>query len=184
MERKFTFRLFPTEEQKKFFDINFYCSRVVYEYFLKKIKYDEEVKKLEFGKSIFEFGYDKILTQLKKQNDFSFLKEADSKSLQGAVNKLFHDVHNSREYHGIKYPVYKLLKNQKNLYRIMQNLNEKSIYLCSYGLKVPKIDVVQLNQTHYISSSWKITKVDIYQTYTDRYYAKITFDCGDEEEEK
>ena len=178
MEKKITFRLFPSEKQKKLFDINFRCTRIVYNYFAELVKNDKEI-----GVELSEWDYDKYLPPLKNSDDFAFLKEPDSKTLQGAINKLFKDMGIARRFKKDVYPVYKLRKNQKNFYRVLQDQKkEKAIYLCAYGLKLPKVGFVQLNQKCYISPNWKISGADIYQTYTDKYYAKITFDCVDDEE--
>ena len=184
MGKKYTFRLFPTEEQKEFFDKNFFCSRFIYEFFIGKIQYDEEVNKLEAGKgSLVEYEYNKFIPPMKREKEYTFLKEADSKALQGAMKKLFRDVYISRENHKSKYPLYKLPKNQTGSYLITQNIKESSMYITAYGLKVPKIESIQMNQTKYVSYNQKIKEVTIYKTLHDRYYATIIFFDNEEKEQ-
>lgn len=184
-KQEITFRLFPTEEQKKFFDKNFFCSRFIYEYFIKRIQYDEEVNDMEFGKEgLTEWDYDKKIPELKKFEEYSFLREADSRALQGAMTKLFRDVWMSRKNHRKKYPEYKLPVKEQNSYTTVKNKDYTGLYISSYGLKLPKIEYIQINQTRRIPYNWKIAKVKVYQTKTDRYYATITFDIIENTEEK
>lgn len=175
MKEKYTFRLFPTEIQKELIETNYFCSKFIYEYYIKKIQYDEEVNGLKFGEDFTEFGYDKYITQLKKLDDYSFLKDASILALQGGMRKLFHDVYNSRERKGVKYPPYRLLKKQEIAYSIQQKKKEKHIYICSYGIQVPKIGKIQMNQTSYIPYNQKIKEITIYKTKTGMYYVTISF---------
>ena len=120
---------------------------------------------------------------MKREKEYTFLKEADSKALQGAMKKLFRDVYISRENHKSKYPLYKLPKNQTGSYLITQNIKESSMYITAYGLKVPKIESIQMNQTKYVSYNQKIKEVTIYKTLHDRYYATIIFFDNEEKEQ-
>lgn len=176
MEKEFTFRIFPTDEQKKFFEKNFYCSRFIYEYFLPKIQEDEEKNHLEFGEEYLNpWVYDKKITKLKQQEGYEFLQEVGITALQGAMKKLFAKVHVSRKQKKIKYPPYQLAKNKKNSFLVLQNTNGIGIYLCSHGLKIPKIEYIQINQTQFVPNQWKMKEVEIYETPQGLYYAHLNY---------
>lgn len=175
MKKKYTFRLFPTEVQKELIETNCFCSKFIYEYYIKKIQYDEETECLEFGKDILEFEYDKYITQLKKNDNYSFLKESSSLALQGGMRKLFHDIYISRKSKKEKYPSYKLPVRQQIAYSMKQSKNENHFYLCPLGIKIPKIGVIQMNQTTYIPYTQKIEEITIYRTKTGMHYITIFF---------
>lgn len=177
MKKEFTFRIFPTDEQKEFFEKNFYCAKFIYEHFLPQIKEDEEKNNLEFGKKpLTEYEYDKRITKLKQEKDYEFLQEVGITALQGAMKKLFAKVHISREQKKVKYPEYKLSKNKRNSFLVLQNTTTIGIYLCPDGLKIPKIDYIPVQQTEFVSRKWKMQEAEIYETPDGLYYTHLIFD--------
>ena len=82
MKRAYKYRIYPTEEQKKFFKISFAACRWVYNYALEKI--EKEYK--ENGNHLSaQFEVARELPILKKEEETSWLKEADSSSLINAT---------------------------------------------------------------------------------------------------
>ena len=84
VDKGFKFRIHPNKAQQVFFAKNFGCCRFVFNHFLAKAKEEYEVG------IKFKSAYDrqKELTALKKIEEFKFLKEADSSSLNQAVVNL------------------------------------------------------------------------------------------------
>ena len=82
MEYSYKFRLYPTAEQREQMSRNFGCCRYVFNHFLAQ----RQEQYRETGKSFTRFQQDKSLTALKQE--FSWLKEADSTSLQAALQDL------------------------------------------------------------------------------------------------
>lgn len=84
VDKGFRFRIYPNKAQQVLFAKNFGCCRFVFNHFLAKAKEEHEagVK--------FKSAYDrqKELTALKRVEEFKFLKEADSSSLNQAVVNL------------------------------------------------------------------------------------------------
>jgi putative transposase len=74
-------RMYPTASQKELLDRHFGCVRFVYNYFLNDRK--EQYKAT--GKSDNFFAQEKKLTVLKRNENFSWLKEVNSQSLQYAL---------------------------------------------------------------------------------------------------
>lgn len=84
MIEKHRFRIYPTKEQEDLIVKTFGCCRFVYNYYLDKRNTAYEKDKTYIS------GFDcmKDLTQLKKTDEFSFLREVDVKSLQQSLRDL------------------------------------------------------------------------------------------------
>ena len=82
--KAYEFRLYPNQEQKAFLAKSFGCSRFVYNHFLRLTidTYAESKQTLKYR------NYAKLLTQLKKETDYSWLKEVNSQSLQQSLKDL------------------------------------------------------------------------------------------------
>mgnify|MGYP000971026621 CR=1 FL=1 len=84
MLKSFKYKLLPTLDQKVLFNKHFGCSRFVFNYFLneRKEEYLQNKKSLNF--------YDNAaaLTTLKKSEEFSWLKEVNSQTLQTTLKNL------------------------------------------------------------------------------------------------
>lgn len=82
MEKAYKYRIYPTDEQKKFFDLNFNAARWFWNYALEKINtyYQENKDNVDCKKKCLSAQYDikKDLVQLKKEENTKWLKEADS----------------------------------------------------------------------------------------------------------
>ena len=82
--KAYKFRLYPNQEQKAFLAKSFGCSRFVYNHFLRLTidTYAESKQTLKYR------NYAKLLTLLKKETDYSWLKEVNSQSLQQSPKDL------------------------------------------------------------------------------------------------
>jgi putative transposase len=78
MKKEYKFRIYPTVEQETLLVKHFECVHFVYDYFLK------ERKEKCLNKNT---SYD-ALTKLKKDNEFAWLKEVNSQSLQASIKDL------------------------------------------------------------------------------------------------
>lgn len=89
----YKYRIYPTEEQKVIFSKHFGCCRFVYNYFLNREKEfylnnkeDIESKRIKGHNTAFD--NQKVLTQLKKEKNYEWLKEVGSHSLGIALKNL------------------------------------------------------------------------------------------------
>lgn len=84
MEYSYKFRLYPTREQENLIQRTFGCTRFVYNYFLdKRIQaYKESKETLNY------YACCTALTELKKTEEHSWLKEVDSIALQQSLRDL------------------------------------------------------------------------------------------------
>ena len=82
MEYAYKFRLYPTTAQREQISRNFGCCRYVFNHFLAQ----RQQQYKETGRSLTRFQQDKSLTSLKQE--YPWLKEADSTSLQAIIQDL------------------------------------------------------------------------------------------------
>ena len=89
----YKYRIYPTEQQKEIFAKHFGCCRFVYNYFLNKEKEyylnnKEDIEAKRIKRHNTNFDNQKILTQMKKQEEFSWLKDVSLHSLQLSLKNL------------------------------------------------------------------------------------------------
>lgn len=84
IHKAYRFELRPTQEQKVLLDKHFGCVRFVYNHFLNERQEQYQTNK----KSDTCYTQQKTLTQLKKQEEFVWLNEVNSQSLQEALRNL------------------------------------------------------------------------------------------------
>ena len=118
--RAYKYRIKPTEEQKVLIEKHLWCCRFVWNTYLEeRIKaYKEDKKTLTYKDNA------KALTQLKKCEDYSWLKEVNSQSLQATLKDL--NLAYERFFKKIsKFPKFKSKKNPKKWFHIPQNVELK-----------------------------------------------------------
>ena len=118
--RTYKYRLNPTEEQKVLIEKHLGCCRFVWNTYLweRKKAYEEDWKTLTY------YDNAKALTQLKKCEDYSWLKEVNSQSLQATLKDL--NLAYDRFFKKIsKFPRFKSKKNPKKWFHIPQNVQLK-----------------------------------------------------------
>ena len=112
--RTYQFELQPTQEQKVLLDKHFGCVRYVYNYFLNERKEQYQADK----KSDNYYKQAATLTELKKKDETSWLKEVNSQSLQFALRCL--DTSYVNFFRGnAKFPRFKSRK-KKNSFTVPQ----------------------------------------------------------------
>ena len=84
VHRAYKYRFYPTEDQKKLLSHSFGCSRFIYNRFLKlrTDAYYEKQEKINYHKT------SELLTALKKEEAFSWLKDVSSVTLQQTLRDL------------------------------------------------------------------------------------------------
>jgi putative transposase len=161
-EIKYTykFRLKPTKEQEIMLNKHFGSVRYVYNYFLnqRKEEYLNNKKSITYNK---QSGF---LTQLKKEEETSWLKEINSQSLQYTLKCLemsYQNFFNKRT----QFPKFKS-KKSKNSFTCPQFIkNEGNL------LYIPKIKWIKMIMEREIEG--KIKKATISKTPTGKYFVSI-----------
>lgn len=132
MFKAYKFRLYPNEEQKKFFAKTFGCCRFVYNYYLdKKIKIYEESKE-----SFTFYQCSKDLTGLKKE--VVWLNEVDSLALKNALQDLDNAYKKFFKEHA-GYPKFK----SKKAHRFSYRTGGKTVTYCDGYVRLPKVGLVE-----------------------------------------
>ena len=174
----YKFRLYPNKDQKEMFSKYFGCSRVVWnkalelrESYYKEHKNDKQKKGLNY------YDTTRFLRELKRKEEYNWLKEANSQSLQQALMDL--DKAFKAFFKGIsKYPNYKK-KTNKQSFRVPQffNFTDNLLYLPKMGKGI-KMEV------HREFPRDKVRQLTITKTPTGKYFVSITVDDRKETPQK
>lgn len=117
MLKAYKYRLYPNSQQEVLLNKHFGCARFIYNWGL-----DLKIKAYQNNKSkLSKFDLDKNITELKKKEEYSWLKEVNSQSLQASNRHLdvafsnFFRKHNS-------FPKFKSKKNNYHSFEIPANI--------------------------------------------------------------
>ncbi|XWK90769.1 MAG: RNA-guided endonuclease TnpB family protein [Phormidium sp.] len=159
-------RLYPNKEQQIALIQNFGCCRFVWNYYLNK----SNTQYQETGKGLSYCDMAKDLTQLKKQEDFLWLKDASSSALQQSLKNLEAAFKNFFE-HRAKFPNFKS-RHKKQSLRYPAGCSIKG-----NGIQLPKLGIVKAVISKKISG--KIKSVTVLKDNTDKYFAAILLEVED-----
>jgi putative transposase len=162
VNKTYKFRIYPNEEQEILLSKHFGCSRFVYNYFLneRKEQYQKDKKSDNYYKQA------KTLTDLKKKEEFEWLKDVNSQTIQFALRSL--DTAYVNFFRGTaKFPKFKSRKH-KNTFTIPQFglVKDGKILIPKFkdGIKV-NLDKREIKG--------KVGKMNITKTPTGKYYVSI-----------
>ena len=164
MLKAYKFRLYPTEEQKQFFDQNIGNCRFVYNHCLglKKDLWKNEQKTISMKE------LSKHITDLKKYQEYEWLKKSDSIALQQSLRDL--DLAFQRFFkEKAKYPRFHN-KHRKNSYRtINQN---GTIAIDNSKIRLPKLKtLVKVRQSRFFNGTIKNATVS--KTPSNKYFVSL-----------
>ena len=162
MQKGIKFRIYPNREQKNFIHQTLGCCRFIYNRGLAMRKEGyEKGKKIGYGQT------SAMLTELKKQEEFAFLKEVDSIALQQSLRDLdrgFVNFFQKRASH----PTFKSKHNHFQSYR---TVNQKdNIRIVGRYIKLPKLGYVKVRQSMEVGN---IHHVTIEHTPSGKYFAVL-----------
>ena len=174
----YKFRLYPNKDQKEMFSKYFGCNRLVWnkalelrESYYKEHKNDKQKKALNY------YDTARFLRELKQKEEYKWLKEANSQSLQQALMDL--DKAFKVFFKGIsKYPNYKKKTNRQS-FRVPQffNFTDNLLYLPKMGKGI-KMEV------HREFPRDKVKQLTVTKTPTGKYFISITVDDRKETPQK
>lgn len=162
MQKGIKFRIYPNREQQKLINQTLGCCRLIYN---KGLAMRKETYKN--GKKIGYSQTSAILTELKKCEDFAFLKVADSIALQQSLRDLdrgFVNFFQKRAAH----PAFKSKHNRHQSYRTVNQGD--NIRIVGRYIKLPKLGFVKIRQSMEVG---KINNVTIECTPTGKYFAVL-----------
>ncbi len=162
IHKAYKFRIYPNESQKILLSKHFGCSRFVFNYFLnlRKEKYLKDNTSLNY------YDNASALTSLKKTDEYNWLKEVNSQSLQQSLRNL--DVAYNKFFKKLSnFPKFKS-KNNKQSFMIPQSFK----LIENNKLSIPKFkESIKINIHREVIG--KMLSVTISKSRTDKYYASI-----------
>ena len=167
MEYSYKFRLYPTNAQRNQIARNFGCCRYVYNHFLAQKQ--EQYK--ETGKAPTRFQQDKALTTMKQE--LPWLKEADSTSLQAAIQDL--DAAFQNFFRRVKcgekpgYPCFKSRKDRRQSYK--SKCVGTNIKVLEKAVQLPKLGLVKCRVSKEVMG--RILSATVSQSPSGKYFVAL-----------
>lgn len=167
MEYSYKFRLYPTDAQRNQIARNFGCCRYVFNHFLAQRQ--EHYK--ETGKAPTRFQQDKALTAMKQE--LPWLKEADSTSLQAAIQDL--DAAFQRFFRRVKrgekpgYPRFKSRKDRRQSYK--SKCVGTNIKVLGKAVQLPKLGLVKCRVSKEVRG--RILSATVSQSPSGKYFVAL-----------
>lgn len=162
MNKGIKFRMYPNKQQQNLINQTFGCCRLIYNKGLamrndaysngEKIDYNQTSAKL---------------TDLKKQDNFAFLKDVDSIALQQSLRDLDRGFKNFFEKR-TRHPQFKSKHNNHQSYRTIKQGN--NIHIAGNYIKLPKLGYVKIKQSMEVGH---IKNVTVEKTPTGKYFAVL-----------
>ena len=165
MNKGVKFRIYPNRIQKDLINQTLGCCRLIY-------NTDLAMRKDSFENGL-KIGYKEtssMLTKLKKDDEYFFLKDADSIALQQSLRDLDRAYKNFFNKLAL-YPNFKSKHNHNQSYRTM-NQND-NIRISGKYIKLPKLGYVKFKQSMDIGH---INNVTVERTSTNKYFVVLNVD--------
>jgi putative transposase len=162
MQKGIKFRAYPNKEQQNLINRTLGCCRLIYNKGL-AMRNDAYRKGSKAGYS----QTSAMLTELKKDPHFTFLKEVDSIALQQSLRDLdrgFVNFFKKRAAH----PTFKSRHNHRQSYRTVNQGN--NIRIVGKYIKLPKLGYVKIKQSMEVG---KINNVTIERTPAGKYFVVL-----------
>lgn len=162
MQKGIKFRIYPNRKQQNLINQTLGCCRLIYNKGL-------AMRNEAYGNGE-KIGYSQtsaMLTELKKCEDFAFLKVVDSIALQQSLRDLdrgFVNFFSKRAAH----PTFKSKHNHHQSYRTVNQGD--NIRIVGRYMKLPKLGLVKIRQSMEVG---KINNVTIEHTPTGKYFAVL-----------
>lgn len=162
MQKGVRFRIYPNREQQNLIGKTFGCCRLIYNKGL--------AMRNESYKSGDKVGFAQtsaMLPELKKQEDFAFLKEVDSIALQQSLRDLDRGFVNFFQKR-VRHPQFKSKHDNHQSYRTVNHGD--NIRIVGKHIKLPKLEYVKIRQSMEVGH---INNVTVERTPTGKYFAVL-----------
>ena len=169
----FKFRIYPNKTQQQTINCILGCYRFVYNHFL-AIRRDEwkaNHNSLTYVKT------SKLLTDLKKREETSWLKEADSIALQQSLRDLDRAYENFFKKRA-KYPRFKTKHSHSQSYRTNNGNKNTSIRIVDKKIKLPKVGFVKIKQSRTFEG--RILNATVSHTASGKYFVSLCIEMDKE----
>ena len=162
MQKGVKFRIYPNIEQKNLINQTLGCCRLVYNRGL--------AMREDAYKSGNKIGYSQtsaMLTDLKRSDDFAFLKQVDSIALQQSLRDLDRGYVNFFQKRA-SHPIFKSKHNSHQSYRTINQGD--NIRIVGKYIKLPKLGFIKVRQSMDVG---KINNVTVEHTPTGKYFVVL-----------
>jgi len=176
INKAYKFRIYPTKEQELFFAKHFGCSRFIYNHFLalRKKAWKEEKK------TISGFECKKMISKMKKTEEYSWLKEVNSQSLQEsclnlekAYKRFFKKLGDKPKFHK---------KNHKQSFIVPQHF---SVNETEGTIQIPKLkSTIKVTVHRKLKEVIKFNSLTISKEPSGKYFVSINVDNLTKEHKK
>lgn len=165
MNKGIKFRAYPNKEQQNLINQTLGCCRLIYNKGLamRNDAYSD-------GKKIGYTQTSAMLTDLKKQDEYAFLKVVDSIALQQSLRDLDRGFKNFFEKRA-RHPQFKSKHNYHQTYRTINQSD--NIRISGRYLKLPKLGYVKIKQSMEVGH---INNITIERTPTGKYFVVLNVD--------
>ena len=165
MDKGIKFRIYPNKEQQNLINQTLGCCRLVYNIGLAmRNKAFENGEKVNYAKTC------AMLTELKRSDEFSFLRNADSVALQQSLRDLDQGFVNFFQKRA-RHPRFKSKHNNNQSYRTINRSN--NIRIVGKYIRLPKFGYVKIRQSMEVEH---IKSVTIKRTPTGKYFVILNVD--------
>jgi len=165
MNKGVKFRIYPNKEQENLILQTLGCCRLIYNKGL-----DMRDKAYKNGEKTNYTQTSAMLTELKKSDDFAFLKDVDSIALQQSLRDLDRGFKNFFEKRA-RHPQFKNKHNNHQSYRTINQSD--NIRIVGKYIKLPKLGYVKIKQSMEIVH---INNVTVEKTPTGKYFVVLNVD--------
>lgn len=165
MNKGVKFRAYPNKEQQNLINQTLGCCRLIYNKGL-AMRNDAFANGLNVGYT----QTSAMLTDLKKQDDFAFLKKADSIALQQSLRDLDRGFKSFFEKRA-KHPQFKSKHNHHQSYRTLNQGG--NIRIAGKYIKLPKLGYVKIRQSMEVGH---INNVTVERTPSGKYFVVLNVD--------
>ena len=168
----YKFRIYPDKEQTELINRTLGCCRFVYNHFL-------AVRRDQWQTNHKSIGYletARLLTDLKKREETSWLKEVDSMALQESLRNLDRAFQNFFKRH-TGYPHFKSKHSHSQSYRTRNQSN--GVRIVGNKIKLPKIGFVKVKQSRAFDG--RVLFATVSRAASGKYYVSL---CVEQDKEK
>lgn len=162
MQKGIKFRIYPNREQQNIINQTLGCCRLIYN---KGLAMRNEA--YQNGNKIGYSQTSAMLTDLKKQDDFSFLKVVDSIALQQSLRDLDRGFVNFFQKRA-RHPQFKSKHNRHQSYRTINQ--GENIRITGKYIRLPKLGYVKVRQSMEVG---KINNVTVEHTPAGKYFVVL-----------
>lgn len=167
----FKFRIYPNNTQQQLINRTLGCTRFVYNHFLtiRRDEWEANHNSLTYVKTA------KLLTDLKKREEMSWLSEADNAALQQSLRDLDHAYENFFKGR-TDYPRFKSKHNHNQTYRTSNTRN--CIRIVDNRIKLPKVGFVKIKQSRTFEG--RILNATVSHAASGKYFVSLCVELDKE----